>query len=158
MRSERECGTPKNTKNQDNTSLIKFELEQLTIAIEKISLKRKESERRIKEEKEALKGQEKLLELYTARVRKIIQEQNRGISKDQSVTYDRRKEAQDRKTTHYFITGFNTDKKRELFIGDRVFTNNGSGKYKGLRVATVISPLPRNRVKLQFDGFTLLFQ
>ena len=126
-------------------------MEQLTIAIEKVSLKKRESERRIREEKEALKDQERLLCLYSDRVRRIIRERNHGRNKDQSVVYGRKKEAERRKTTHYHIADFDSRRKRELFVGDLVFTNNGSGKYKGLREAKVISPLPRNRVKLQFD-------
>lgn len=108
-------------------------------------------ERRIKEEKKALKDQGRLLDRYMTRLRRLIREQNQNLIIDQAATSVQRKETHGRKTTHYSIVGFNTNKKRESFIGDRVYTNNCTGKYKGLREATVISPLPRNKVKLQFD-------
>ena len=146
MKKDQGYVTPKNKIYQDIPHCIDKEIEQLTLAIEEVTLRKKASERRIKKEEEALRDQDLLLGHYHSRLRRIYQEQQQDLKKCQAVI-----SKQKRKTTHYSISGFGTEEKRELFVGDRVFTNDGSGKFKGLRVATVLSPLPKNRVKLQFD-------
>ena len=151
MKNENNYGARHQKKHQDHTTLLDIELEQLAIAIERISLKRKESERKIREEKEALKDQQRLLDLYTARASRIIKEKDRDTVTNHLTLYGGGNRP-DKKTTHYYIADFDKDEKRELFVGDQVFTNNGSGKFKGLREATVISSLPKGRVKLKFSG------
>ena len=151
MKNDRGYATQRNKIYKNSPHSIDKEIEQLTLAIEEVTLRKKASERRIRKEEEALKDQDLLLGHYHSRLRRIFREQQQDHKKCQAVISGGKSEHCERKTTHYSIPGFDTTEKRELFVGYRVFTNDGTGRYKGLREATVISPLPKNKVKLQFD-------
>ena len=86
-------------------------------------------ETEISEKERAIEGSERLIGSYELQLKQALEAKHFfEIVKDLH-----------RIKTPYKITNFSGKGQADLFIGDRVYTNNGKGEFKGKFLAIVIS-------------------
>ena len=169
----------RNTSNFNNNHSTAYKTEGtieedivfLSKALQDLNLKKAKSRKILKEEKQllrqleeditkkerALEDSERLIDTYELKLRRAL-EAKHSIDGAKSVRQEKEEYLATVKNSHsiktpYKITSFSGKGKSDLYIGDRVHTNDGKGEFKGKFQAIVLSLARQpNRVKLRFDG------
>ena len=143
--------TRENKRNYDE------EVTELTKYIQELNFKQEKSRRDLNRDRESLRKlkeeivkKESFIRSNEKRISSCKVKLNRFLT-SRRIVEERR--GQQKIATPYRISSFDGRGTTNLFVGDRVYTNDGQGVFKGKFIATVVSlPKQKNRVTLKFDG------
>ena len=135
---------------RENENNFDEEITRLSAYLRELKFTKERTGRDIRKNKEQLKK----LEAEIARKESLIKSDEKRIDICEVKLKEAIKARTFRKVaTPYRITSFNGKRKETLYVGDKVYTNDGQGIFKGRFIATVVSlAKQKNRVVLRFDG------